>query len=73
MNTKSHKANIMKTLILILTLTATFAQAQTTTRCVFEIDVFREMHPLAQKLLMPWFNATAPKMIPYMELHHAKN
>ena len=29
--------------------------------------------PLAQKLLMPWFNATAPKMIPYMELHHAKN
>lgn len=42
-------------------------------RCVFEIDVFRGMHPLAQKLLMPWFNATAPKMIPYMELHHAKN
>ena len=42
-------------------------------RCVFEIDVFREMHPFAQKLLMPWFNATAPKMIEYMELHHAKN
>jgi hypothetical protein len=42
-------------------------------RCVFEIDVFREMHPIAQKLLMPWFNATALKMIEYMESHHVKN
>ena len=38
MSTKSHKTNIMKTLILILALTATFAQAQTTTRCVRNWD-----------------------------------
>ena len=41
-------------------------------RCVFELDVFRDMNPLAQKMLIPWFKATAPKMVAYMEAQHAK-
>lgn len=42
-------------------------------RCVFELEVFQTLHPIAQNLMRPWFDATAPRMIQAMEANHAKN